>query len=275
MVFLFYKKRDIFSSQQHFKTVTKTTKNSVRILTNYTTITINVENLKFNISDIYDILKYIQQRYTNILVSADENQATFSNGDKIYFNGDNVLESIDKNVVIDPDTNTLHNKDNPDEIYKNGRFEFLYDYVLSKIQEINPKDTLTKTKKSIPYISLYMSGIKIPFILYMWSREGLLSTLNRFGIDYLITEDRSEIGEVVVELTDNKFLVLKPNTIRDRLLVNGLFVNKLKYPVKDLNNPEEITQHISDTYGARTIFLMENLTTNMIDPITKELNIGS
>jgi CheY-like chemotaxis protein len=68
---------------------------------------INIDLLKNTLSDIYDILKYIQQRYTNILVSADKNQATFSNGDKIYFNGDNVLESIDKNVVIDSDTNTL------------------------------------------------------------------------------------------------------------------------------------------------------------------------
>ena len=94
-----------------------------------------------------------------------------------------------------------------------------------------------------------MSGVKMPFIIYMFSQFGILSSLSRCGIDYLITEDRGETGDVIVELTDNKFLVLRPETIRERLLVNGLLVNRIKYPIANLDNPEEIQKHIIDTYG--------------------------
>ena len=94
-----------------------------------------------------------------------------------------------------------------------------------------------------------MSGIKMPFIIYMFSQYGIISSLSRLGIDYLVTEDRGETGDVIVELTENKFLVLRPESIRERLLVNGLLVSRIKYPIADLDNPEEIHKHIIDTYG--------------------------
>ena len=242
-------KNDIFSSQQHFKTLTKTKKNRVRVLTNYTTIELSVENLKFNISDIYDLLKYIQQRYPSILTEVTEDFAEFQNGDKIYFTGDSVLDSLEQTIIIDPESGKLMNKDEPEKKYKYGRFEFLFDFILGKVQQVNPEDGLTKSRKSIPYISLYMSGVRIPFIIYMWKQMGLLSTLNRFSIDYEITEDRGETGDVIIELADNKFLVLRPDTIRERLLVNGLLVNKLRYPITNLDSPDEIVQYITDNYG--------------------------
>ena len=133
---------DIFSSQQHFKTLTKTKKNRVRILTNYTTIELSVENLKYNISDIYDLLKYIQQRYPSVLVEVNEKSAEFSNGDKIYFEGDLVLESLEQTIVLDPDSGKLMNKDDPEKKYKYGRFEFLFDFILNKVREVNPEDNL-------------------------------------------------------------------------------------------------------------------------------------
>lgn len=103
-----------------------------------------VENLKFNISDIYDLLQYIQQRYPSLLVEVTPDFAEFSNGDKIYFTGDQVLETLDSNVTIDPDTNQLVNSNNPDEKFKYGRFEFLFDFILAKVHDVNPDDNLTK-----------------------------------------------------------------------------------------------------------------------------------
>lgn len=262
---------DIFASQQHFKVLTKTKKDKVRILTNYATLELGVENLKFNVSDIYDLLKYIQQRYPSLLVEVNENFAEFSEGDKIYFTGNQVLESLNANVIIDPDTNLLKNTLNPDEKLKYQRFEFLFDYILMKVHGVNPEDNLTKSRKSIPYISVFMSGVKIPFIIYVWSQMGLMSALNRFSIDYIITEDRGETGDVIVELADKKFLVLRPNSVRERLIVNGLLTNKIKYPISDLDSPEEVAQHIADTYGVRTNFLINNITRNLIDPVSKEM----
>ena len=65
--------------------------------------------MRYNISDINDLMTYIQQRYPNLLSAADENGAEFNDGDKIYFTGDQVLESMDMNVIIDPETNQLKN----------------------------------------------------------------------------------------------------------------------------------------------------------------------
>ena len=99
-----------------------------------------------------------------------------------------------------------------------------------------------------------MSGVKMPFIIYLFSQYGIMSTFNRLGIDYLITEDRGETGDVIIELAENKFLVLRPVTIRERLLVNGLLVNRIKYPIVNLDSPEEIHQHIIDTYGETALY---------------------
>ena len=105
----------------------------------------------------------------------------------------------------------------------------------------------------------------MPFIIYLFSQYGILSSLNRCGINYLITEDRGETGDVVVELAENKFLVLRPETIRERLLVNGLLVNRIKYPIVNLDNPEEIHQHIIDTYGETAPY--QNIQNFLINPL--------
>ena len=102
--------------------------------------------MKYNISDINDLMKYIQQRYPTLISAADENGAEFSDGDKIYFIGNNVLESVNMNVVIDPETDQLSNTMNPDQVFKYKRFEFLFDFILMKVHNINPEDNLTKTQ---------------------------------------------------------------------------------------------------------------------------------
>lgn len=105
----------------------------------------------------------------------------------------------------------------------------------------------------------------------MWFQKGLLSTLNQFGINYAIVDDEPATGDIFLELEDGKYLALYPSTIREKLIVNGLLVQRIKYPIKSLDDPEEIAQHINNTYGARTIFLINNLVSNIIDPITNEL----
>lgn len=241
--------RYIFSSQQHLKVLTKTVSNETRLLTNYAICRLSIENLKYSISDINDIASYIQQRYPQLIISANDKEIEFEDGDKIYLVGNNVYDNLHQQIVISEETGKFIDLKNPDREFKHGRFELLFDIILGKIQAINPEDNLTKTKKSIPYIALYMSGIKLPFIIYMWSQKGLLSTLNQFGISYVITEDRGERGSIAIELANEKFLIINPTSIRERLLVNGLLVNKLKYPIADLDSPEEIRQHITDVYG--------------------------
>lgn len=259
----------IFSSQQHVKPLTKTDKNDVRILSNYAIIRLGVENMKFNVSDLSDIVHYVTQRYPTLIREATDDHVIFEDGEKIYLTGNMIYEGLQKTVVIDPEINKLINKETKEPIGQN-RFEFLFDVMLSKIHSVNPQEMLTRTKKSIPYLSIYLSGTKMPLIIYMWSQKGLLSTLNTFGIDYVKTKEKVK-GDIFVELADGDYLVLRPDTTKERLIVNGLIVNKLKYKIKSLDDPNEIRTHIADTYGARANFNIDNMTQNMIDPITKEL----
>lgn len=119
--------------------------------------------MRYNISDINDLMSYIQQRYPNLLSAADENGAEFNDGDKIYFTGDQVLESVDMNVVIDPETNQLKNTLNPDQQFKYKRFEFLFDYILMKIHNVNPEDNLTKTKMGIFLFNKNINSYRIQY----------------------------------------------------------------------------------------------------------------
>lgn len=263
-------KRYIFVNQQHMKPLTKTNKNDCRILTNYAICRLSIENLKFNVSDVNDILNYINTRYPGLLTEVDSKHATFKDGDNIYFSGDTILESIDSNVVYED--GKIVDKKNKYTIKNDNRNEFLYDRILEKIQTVNPDDELRKSKLSIPYISLYASGIKMPFIIFMWHEKGLLSSLNEFGIDYKIVENTEEMrGSIVVPLEGDKQLVVQPSSVRERLIANGLLVNKIHNPINNVDNPHSIDDHITDVYGARTLFLIDNIVTNMIDPITKEL----
>lgn len=261
--------RYIFSAQQHLKPLTKTNKNDVRILTNYAIIRLSTENLRFNVSDTNDILKYIIQRYPNLIKSANEKEVVFNDGDKIYLVGDQVYDGLNSHVIYE-DGKLVDTKDNL-KFKNNNRFEFLYDIILNKVLSVNPNDKLTKTKLSLPYLAVYLSGVKLPFIIFMWQQKGLLTTLNQFGINYSIVDTPPSSGEYFLEVKDGKFIVFEPTTTRDRLLLNGLLVNKIKYPIINLDDPKEINNHITEVYGGRTLFLIDNIVSNIIDPITKEL----
>ncbi len=261
----------VFLSQQHMKPLTKTDKNEVRILSNYAIVRLSVENLKFNIADIFDLLDYVNKKYPNIIEEVnDKKHVKFLDGDIAYFIGDIVFKNEQCEIVIDPETSNIIEK-GTDKVFKSSRFEFIYEQIMTKIAAVNPDDKLTKTKKSIPYINIYISGQKVPLIIYMWTQKGLLSSLNTFGIDYEVSDKKGKRGELVVEMEGNKFLYIKPTTIKERLVANGLLKEKPRYPIKDLDNKEEIHDFLIDAYNTRTIGYLDNATQNLIDPVTKEL----
>lgn len=268
----------IIASQQFMKPVTKTDKNEVRILSNYAIIRIGIKNLKFNPGEIDEIIdKYIRIRYPNLIKNQDEKSVSFNDNSTLYYHGDKVYESSEKNISINIDTGKLQD-DEGNEIPL-GRNEYMYELILSKIQKINPEDNLYRTKKSVPFIFIYLSGITMPLIYYLWSQKGLLTTLNDFGIEYefsntdKLTEAAGEepVKGYVFVPTDDKYLAIKPKTTRDQLIINGLLSSKVRNPISNLDNPEDIHELISHIFGSGAVNAIMNMTENMIDPVTKEL----
>lgn len=258
----------IMSTQQFLRPVTKTDKNEVRIISNYGIVRVGLANVKYNPSDIEEICKYIQVKYPKLIKELTDEHCQFSDNSTIYFAGEILYESQNLTVILDDDTGSLINKETNEEINQ-GRFEFLYETVLNKIQVQNPEDNLTKTKKSIPYIWIYLGAIKMPLILYLWSRKGLLSALNSYGIDYELVDKKN--SNTNIQTKDGKFLSIKPKNIKEQLIVNGLLNLKLKNQIENLDNPQEIFPYIAENYGSRANNLISLLSENFADPITKEL----
>ncbi len=259
----------IMSTQQFLRPVTKTDKNEVRMISNYAIVRIGLANIKFNPSDIEEICEYIRIRYPKIIEEKTDQYCKFTDSTAIFFAGDTIYVSPSKTITIDDDTGKLINKAT-NETLDVGRYEFLFQVALDEIARANPEDTLSKTKRAVPYIFIYIGAIKMPIILYMWSQKGLLAALNDYGIDYeLVDEINNEF--VCIPTKDNKFLLIKPDTLKERLFVNGLVNIKFKSPILDLTDPQAIFAYIAETYGSRAINLLTLLTENFVDPVTKEL----
>jgi len=261
----------IMSNQQFLKPVTKTDKNEVRLLSNYGIIRVGLANLKFNPTDLAKITKYVQIKYPNIIKSISEESCQFSDGSTIYFTGETVYESDESKIQIDPDSGKLRdNKSN--ELLKQNKYEFLFETILDKIHTINPAESLTKTKKALPYIWIYLGSIRLPLVLYLWSQKGLLSTLNSFGINYSIEEtNEGEENAIYLKRADGKFLKIVPEGLKQNLIVNALQSLKLKEDIRDFDDPQEIYDYITQTYGSRSIILIRLISENFVDPITKDL----
>jgi len=259
----------IMSTQQFLRPITKTDKNEVRMISNYGIVRVGLANTKFNPSDIEDICEYIKIRYPKLIEEKTDQYCKFSDGSAIFFAGETLYVSPTQTILIDDDTGKLINKAT-NETLDVGRFEFLYQVALDEISKANPDDTLSKTKRAVPYIWIYLGSLKMPLILYMWSQKGLLAALNDYGIDYEIVDVNNK-EFVCIPTKDDKFLLIKPDNLKERLFVNGLVGLKFKSPILDLTDPQAIYPYIAEIYGSRSINLITLLTLNFIDPVTKEL----
>lgn len=261
----------IISNQQFLRPVTKTDKNEVRMISNYGIVRVGLANIKFNPTDLAEILKYIEIRYPKLIKEKTEEQCVFTDESIIYLTGDKIYSSQNENISIDNETGRLRDNKSK-EILKQSKYEFLYDTILNKIHTVNPADNLSKTKKALPYTWIYLGALKMPLILYLWSQKGLLATLNEYGVDYeIVDKDIPEEGVFHIPTKDNKFLKITPKDLKEKMIVNGLSNIKLKESIDDLTNPEAIYNYITQTYGTRSIILIRLISENFVDPITKEL----
>ena len=267
----------VMKNQQFMKPLTKTDPNEVRLLSNYAIVSVRLTNFKFNAASIEDFLNYIKIKYPKFIKKESEEEVTLFNGDRIGITNDIVYASADGSeiVKIDPDTNSLI--DHAGSFIPNTtKYEFQLDYLFNRLKEINPKETLSKSKLKIPYLEIYLGGLRIPLILYLWSQKGLLTALNDESIDYKITDtEPDDKAKFVVRTNKNQYLNIYVNSFRQECFVNGL-ISVERYikdkNINDLNKPESSHSLITEfTNSSGAIQMIALLTENEIDPITKDL----
>jgi len=277
-------KQYILSNQQYMIPITKTDPNECRLLTAYTIITLSVVNLKFNLSQISEILEYIKIKYPNIISNLE--MTSFDKINKIEFKDGTIINLSESPYYIYKDSKLisddhhryfLENKDGQNEITV-GKSEFLYQILLEQIKTQNPEDILHKSKKSIPYIQSFISGFKCPLILFLWQQLGLINSLIKLGIDFKII-DTSEKDTVYNELTnimflsnDKKLIIYNKNK-RDQLITNGLLTIDKKFTFSDteLNDKNSIVSYLQNKCGSKIAYQFDLAVENVIDPISKEL----
>lgn len=255
----------IIPSQQFFKPLTKTEKNEVRLLTNYAIARIILANVILDITNFKKIIGYIQTRYKNKIKEVTDTKIVFKNGEIIDINNEILYTSKDKEVIWNAEDNKLYRKlpNGERQELKLGKYEFIY----MKLSEITG-DNFTKNK--IAYFLIHLGGQKMPFILFLMSQKDILKILLDYGIDYKIVKDASEIDSVYVLSNDkDEYLVMHPQTPKEKYLLNGLIVENVEH-ISSFNNAEA-GRDIVNSKISRGSEYIDHMIQNMIDPVTKEL----
>jgi len=274
-------KKYILSNQQYFIPVTKTKSDECRLLTPYAIMTIDVVNMRYNLSDTDKIIEYIMVRYPELIKSVQKDSVkritsvSFKNGSEINLISEPAYSDNEKQLVTEHNKLILKTNDGNHTI-PIGKSEYIFNQLVELIQTVNPTETLHKTKKSIPYLQIYMSGIKTSLLIYLWQQLGLINALVKLELDYDIVSEDQEIPEkhLAFQLSDGKKLIIKTIYKRDELLANGLLqIDKKKFQFRsdELNDKTIIDSFITSKCGSRAIYHLNNNTENMIDPITKEI----
>lgn len=277
----------ILSNQQFFMPITKTEPDECRLINSYQTLTLSLANLKINISEISKLIQYIQVRYPDkvLKVDIDANKnilkATLVNQFNQHVNIDltsNVAYECPYNNIqlkLDEDTNKWYEYSNNEPLHGPiGKSEYLYDRLEEILKDANPLETLTKSKKSIPYIVIYGMAMKLPLIIYMWQQLGLIQSLHRLGIEYKSNTEPDPNAHFHLELKDKTYLDIYCKSRREKLIVNGLYdINFKKYSFENfesLNYRNSIDEYLLDK-DSRALVNLDLLTENAIDINTKQI----
>ena len=279
-------KNYIMSNQQFFVPITKTDPNECRLLTNFATITLSVVNMKYNISELPEIIEYVKRTYPEIIQEVRKEGNKIISVDLI----DNITINLyDNDAYLSPMETLSYDNNESKWVVKNiekntfndlqtGKAEFIFNKISKLLTTINPDEKFQKTPRSIPYIQFYLGGVKFPLIIYLWQQMGLINALIKLGIDNDISAVDKYIRQkkdVILPLKDDMILVIHPQNKREQLIVNGLVVisdlRKMKFSKDEINKQETIESFITTKYGSRALYNLNHVTNNIIDPITKQI----
>lgn len=282
-------KHYILANQQYFVPLTKHKHEECRLLTAYSIMTLSVVNMKFAVTELHKFIEYIENNYPEAIISVTREKKKIIAATLKTEKGEQCNISLYGKDIFSSDKESMHSEDGKLIVtYKDdngeheheltiGKSEYLYDKLLQIAQSHNPSENVNKSPKSIPYIQMFIQGIKIPFIVYLWQQLGLPSALMKFGVDYSIGDKypKDEQRQVISFPLDNgKTLYMFPESRRELLFVNGLKTidqRKYKFTENDISDRHSIDSFINDKNGTRGTYNLDLFTENEIDPITKEM----
>ena len=238
-----------------------------------------VKNMKFNTSQIDEIVGYIETRYPELIknISKDRDKlesVEFKDGTIIQPREEVPFQRFDKKIVRNGRKFVIEKRDEKTDLTI-GKNEFLFEELLKQIQSINPEDKLTTSKRSIPYVQANIVSRKIPLVYFLWQQQGLIEAMVNMGVDFEISNEATKPGtkHITMKLDGDGFLFIYPENRRQELVFNGLMQlpKQITIGPDDLSNRHALDNFINDKFGCKTTSTFDIAIEKMIDPTTAKL----
>ncbi len=273
----------ILLSQQYLVPITKDKVNEARFLTHFQMTRLVVKNLKFNVSQIEDILNYCETKYSNTISSIEKDEKSkikrieFKDGTIISPRDNIVFQDNDRQLIRANNSNKYVIKKISDPNYEINveKNEFLFNELLKQINKVNPTDSLTTSRRSIPYIQANIVARRLPLVFFLIQQQGLIESLIKLGVDYEISKTPSKKdGKLInIKLNSGETLFIYPEDLKQEYIFNGLYQLPKTFLLNknELNSRYILDEYLKEKYNTRTCERFDQAAEKMIDPTTSEL----
>jgi len=274
-------------TQQFLKPLVKDKKNEVRFLTQFNTDTLRIRNAVHSIGDYISLIELMETKYPDLIsqIIRDDNgeisNAKFDNGVEFWRNSNDIIISTPKKIVryADNKEETGIVIEYPDGLVEESsiqsEIELIFNEVHTVLTDAYPHES--KISRQEPYIEIHTAGMKIPYIVFLWQKLGLLGALVKSGIEYKIVKNDDPVPEnanIAVELDNGKVYLITDN-IREEYIANGIMPfyrsNKFTISESDLSSSTAIDDIMRRKYRSSAIENLDTFNELMIDETTAKV----
>lgn len=277
----------IMSSQQFLNPITKDKPKTVRLLTQFNTVTTSITNQQHNVAELGEIINSLSIKYPKAFSKIDRNSSdgeiTFvqfaDDYDTKYYNSsesDTILEGSNFKIFKNNGNYFIeYNNDIKSQKILPNYNEELYGRIVQIVENITGiKETFSTKKKSQPYISILIANLNIPILFLFWYKYGLIDALMNLDIKFEISDYVDDKAYENIFCMDGKYLNIYANKKKDELLLNSfiyLTTNQKKFAsINELYLPESIYPYLNNK-NTRFQKQLDNMINNIIDPTTHDI----
>ena len=297
----------IMANQLFAKPIFKREPNVVRINSNYGNLDCVIQNSTF-VKNKFDMLD-LSNKFANYMrikkitkkekmfKSASEksdtadkygfNPVVFSTYDFAYIEAKDDLFKIDLMSKRFLEYNGTYAEYGDDQIEYHAHgdvFKFPYkelpSFLLTHLdriyKDISKKHLMSKGDRGrVPFISINVINVKIPVIMFFAMKNGFEQTLKDFGVKYVISDkkDKDAIYSSRIKFADEtfKYISFFGDTLKEKLLINGLSVQKLgSFTFKSMDDTEMFDKWIGEKFGRSKPKALRIFISKFLDPVIKQ-----